>query len=80
MTIDERIEALTQSVELLATLHKDTEKNMQALAAAQTEQRKDFLRMQRHLSRFELIMLGWGENYEERLQKLEDKLWDGDKP
>jgi predicted nucleic acid-binding Zn-ribbon protein len=28
MTIDERLEALTQSVELLASLHKDNEKRI----------------------------------------------------
>jgi hypothetical protein len=34
MTIDERIEALTQTVELLAGMHKDHEKRMvEALAA-----------------------------------------------
>lgn len=31
MTIDERIEALTQSVELLASLHKDQEKHIEQL-------------------------------------------------
>lgn len=34
MNIDERIEALTQSVELLAAMHKDNEKRMDLLAAA----------------------------------------------
>jgi hypothetical protein len=79
MTIDERLEALTQSMELLVGIHKDTEKRLQALADAQIEQRKDMLRMQRHFSRFELIILGWGEEYEDRMRKLEDKLWRGDK-
>lgn len=31
MNIDDRLEALTQSVELLATMQKDTEKHMQRL-------------------------------------------------
>jgi prefoldin subunit 5 len=32
MTIDERIEALTQSVELLAGFHRDAEQRMEKLA------------------------------------------------
>ena len=34
MTLDERIEALTQSVELLASMHKDTETRFAQLATA----------------------------------------------
>lgn len=34
MTLDERIEALTQSVELLASMHKDTETRFGQLASA----------------------------------------------
>ena len=34
MTLDERIEALTQSVELLASIHKDTEARFTQLATA----------------------------------------------
>ena len=37
MTIDERIEALTQSVELLASFHRDTEAAMQKLDEKLTE-------------------------------------------
>ena len=33
MNIDERIEALTQSVELLASMHKDNEKKMNEFAS-----------------------------------------------
>lgn len=32
MDIDKRLEGLTQSVELLATIQKDTEKHLQSLA------------------------------------------------
>jgi non-ribosomal peptide synthetase component F len=45
MTIDERLEALTQSVELLATLHRDLERETAArfaetaAATAKTEER-----------------------------------------
>ena len=34
MNIDQRLEALTQSVELLAALHKDNEKRMEQFAQA----------------------------------------------
>jgi peptidoglycan hydrolase CwlO-like protein len=34
MNIDDRLEALTQSVELLASLHKDNEKRMDQLTAS----------------------------------------------
>ena len=37
MTIDERLEALTQSVELLASMHKDNETRM---AAAEERERR----------------------------------------
>lgn len=36
MTIDERIEALTQSVELIASFHKDNEKRMALMMDAIT--------------------------------------------
>jgi hypothetical protein len=37
MNLDERLEALTHSVELLATMHKDSEKRMQRLEGLVTE-------------------------------------------
>jgi hypothetical protein len=37
LTIDERLEALTHTVELLAGMQIETEKKMQALAEAQTK-------------------------------------------
>jgi hypothetical protein len=37
MTIDERIEALTQSVELLASMHKDNEVRAEQRAARQSK-------------------------------------------
>ena len=45
MTLDERIEALTQSVELLASIHKDTEARFTQLAPAaeKNEQRTGHL-------------------------------------
>jgi copper oxidase (laccase) domain-containing protein len=37
MNIDERLEALTHSVELLAAMHKDSEKRMQRLEELVTD-------------------------------------------
>ena len=37
MTIDERIEALTQSVELLASIHKDNEARAEQRASRQSK-------------------------------------------
>jgi hypothetical protein len=41
MNIDERLEALTHSVELLATMHKDGEKRMQRLEGLVPRLRKE---------------------------------------
>ena len=68
-TIDERLEALTQTVELLAKMQMKTEESIQALA-------KDQLRMKRHFSMFETAVLGFAVDYTERLQKIEDKYFD----
>jgi hypothetical protein len=59
MTTDERIEALTQSVELLATLHRDLE---QATA-------RNFERLTTTMERLANIVI----TREERIERLEDK-------
>ena len=41
MTLDERIEALTQSVELLSLMHQDNEKRFTAWMEAQEARMKD---------------------------------------
>jgi len=46
MTIDERIEALTQSVELIATFHRDLEQ----------ETAKNFARLERNMERLTTTM------------------------
>lgn len=48
MTIDQRIEALTQSVELLASFHRDSEKRMEDYAKQMKElsaEHRDFARL-----------------------------------
>lgn len=52
MTIDERLEALTQSVELLAAMHKDTEKrNAEALEAMRHEADRRHAQMKRFMEK-----------------------------
>lgn len=58
MTIDERVEALTQSVELLASMHRDNETVFKDL----------FNRMGRILERHDIELDG----HEDRLDKLEN--------
>jgi hypothetical protein len=57
MTIDERVEALTQSVELLAAMHKENEAVFKDL----------FNRMGRILERHDITL----EDHDDRLGKLE---------
>ena len=51
MTIDERIEALTQSVELLASFHRDIEKRMDANAQEHSKQMKEIAAEHRDFAR-----------------------------
>ena len=64
MTIDERIEALTQSVELLASFHRDVERHLDE-ANTRTERRFDQL-----ATAIERV-LGIVESHEHRIQGLE---------
>jgi hypothetical protein len=64
MTIDERIEALTQSVELLASLHRDLEKET-AAKFAQTDAR--FADTLQFINRLAHI----AEAHEQRLDRIE---------
>jgi len=57
MTIDERIEALTQSVELIASLHKDLEEQ----TAARFADTVQFINRLAHIA----------EAHEERLDRIE---------
>jgi hypothetical protein len=57
MTIDERIEALTQSVELIASLHRDLEESTA----------RNFERLTAAMERLANIVIA----HEERLDKLE---------
>ena len=71
MTLDERLEALTQSVELLASMHTDNEGKLAALDKKFTEavaDIKDLLnRMGRILEHHDLSI----DDHEERIDRLE---------
>jgi hypothetical protein len=60
MNIDERLEALTHTVELLATMHKDTEKRMERLESLVTDMAEGTARL-----------LHVAEIHEQRLSRLE---------
>lgn len=53
MTIDERLEALTQSVELLASMQKETEKRLQGLLEVSTQLEQSMIRLVRVVVRHE---------------------------
>jgi predicted transcriptional regulator len=66
MSIDERIEALTQSVELIASLHRDLEqstaKNFERLTTSME-------RLTTSMERLTTVAIA----HEERIERLEDK-------
>jgi predicted nucleic acid-binding Zn-ribbon protein len=78
MNIDERLEALTQSVELLARLHQQTENEIQRTQKQirGTEERvtkldENMLVQAELVARFERKVDAWIEQAEERMQKSE---------
>ena len=71
MTIDERLEALTQSVELLAAMHRDTEKqNAEALRQNEEIHGEMMLAIVR-LSRIAEAHNGQLDDHGNRINKLE---------
>jgi hypothetical protein len=64
MNLDERLEALTQSVEPLATMHKDNEKLMRETHEAT---QKELLRLGRYIHNVSELIL----DHETRLRNLE---------
>jgi hypothetical protein len=80
MTIDERIEALTQSVELLAMFHRDSNAKMERLALMQAETENRVVRVVESLNAFgarvdqamaEIAQIF--HDHEERITALEGK-------
>lgn len=89
MTIDERLQFLVQSTESLHTscqeLHAQavvTNASIEKLVAIQQKSEEEIrelaksqLRGNRRFERFELIMADFGGSFEDRLRKLEDRLF-----
>jgi hypothetical protein len=73
MTIDERIEALTHSVELIAAMQQTTEKNLQRTG-------RNLDRLTREMRLFRHFVLAMGADIESRLLKLEGKPESEDEP
>lgn len=71
MTLDERIQALTESVELLAAMHRETEKRLTEsdgrLTAAVTDIKDVINRMGRILEHHDLSI----DDHEDRIDRLE---------
>lgn len=71
MTIDERLEALTHTVELLASMQQTTEKSLQTT-------NHNLTRLTREVRLFRHFVLAMGANIESRLLKLEEPDGDSD--
>jgi hypothetical protein len=79
MNIDQRIEALTQSVELLASLHADSEKRFQQIMTGSDDRSR---RLEDNLTRLSQLttdiaegtarLLNAVQAHEERISDLED--------
>ena len=71
MNIDERLEALTHTVELLASMQQTTEKALQTT-------NHNLTRLTREVRLFRHFVLAMGANIESRLLKLEEPDDDSD--
>jgi hypothetical protein len=69
MTIDERIEALTQSLELLSSLHRDLEEtSAKGFAELRAELRENMGKLTKTMEQLGAIVIA----HEERIERLED--------
>lgn len=75
MTIDERLEALTQSVELIAAMQQATQKQLDQSAA---DTGKELKQLTRDLNRFRHFVLSMGANLNSRVLNLETRLDESD--
>jgi hypothetical protein len=74
MNIDERLEALTQTVELLAQMHKDNEKGMQRFSRAMERLSKRNVRLEglvTEIAEGTARLLHVVEVHEQRISSLE---------
>ena len=68
MDIDQRLEALAQSLELLASLHKDSEKRMDRLAEQMVESGKRLDRLTDIVAPIALLVF----EHQSRIKRLEN--------
>jgi uncharacterized protein YecA (UPF0149 family) len=71
-TIDERLDALTQSVELLASLHRDNEQKIAGYFSKTNEEFTETEKQIRQLSNFIRAVSQMVLDHEERLKSIED--------
>ena len=71
MNIDERIEALTQTVELLASLHKDNEEKFEKRMAAMDERTAATDKQIKRLGKYIHTVAGLVLDHDARLRTLE---------
>jgi uncharacterized protein YecA (UPF0149 family) len=71
-TIDERLDALTQSVELLASLHHDNEQKIAGYFSKTNEEFTETEKQIRQLSNFIHAVSQMVLDHEERLKSIED--------
>jgi hypothetical protein len=77
MTIDERLEALAQHVEVMQSMQLETEKSVQQLAATQQETQAQLKRLTREVRLFRSFVLSMGANLEARVLYLESQTDEG---
>jgi len=80
MTIDERLEALTQTVELLAVMHKDSEARFETFVAEMRENSADIRRaidrLENTVNRLEQVSRAIGRvvlEHEDRIRDIEQR-------
>jgi hypothetical protein len=77
-TIDERLDALTHTAELLAGMQIETEKLVQTLLKAQTRTEQSLTRMEQGLNRLRKYASIIAHDHEVRIQLLEKLEQDND--
>jgi hypothetical protein len=78
VTIDERLEALTHTVELLAGMQVESEKLLQSLTKAQARTEKAQARTEKGLNLMRRYALQIALDHETRLSRLEEEEEDED--
>lgn len=69
MNIDERLEALTQSVELLTSFHTDHQSRLEKLEQISSELRHNIAQ----LTEIHAVMAALLKNHEDRIERMEGR-------